>query len=260
VVREVKLEVVTEQCPPHGILSYPDEVGWIHVATRSRCIGPDVDRDKRVADQRAAYARSAGRALAQMFEAAPADRPWLGRDFVFALGDYLIARGVSYQEVAHKSHYGVPRCPITGGWCNTCRIGGGNGTGGECAMIETAQHNAAPYPHDSTQKAKLRCESRGRGDHCDHWYTGDKTCCVCGKAPHNADGVTGCTCVPVPDPATGEPIHAYACEIVTTPHNADYEPAGAIPPCGHLGCHLAADQGGPAVCTWPANVARRNAR
>jgi hypothetical protein len=28
---------------------------------------------------------------------------------------------------------GVPRCPVDGQWCSTCRIGMGNGTGGKCA-------------------------------------------------------------------------------------------------------------------------------
>lgn len=38
---------------------------------------------------------------------------------------------------AHNGDYGVgvPRCPVDGQWCNTCRIGGGNGIGGECARL-----------------------------------------------------------------------------------------------------------------------------
>jgi hypothetical protein len=28
---------------------------------------------------------------------------------------------------------GVPRCPVDGQWCGTCRIGKGNGVGGACA-------------------------------------------------------------------------------------------------------------------------------
>lgn len=36
----------------------------------------------------------------------------------------------------NERQYGVPRCPADGGWCNTCRIGGGNGDGGRCARLD----------------------------------------------------------------------------------------------------------------------------
>jgi hypothetical protein len=32
-----------------------------------------------------------------------------------------------------EHNVGVPRCPVDGQWCSTCRIGGGNGTGEQCA-------------------------------------------------------------------------------------------------------------------------------
>jgi hypothetical protein len=35
---------------------------------------------------------------------------------------------------------GVPRCPVNGEWCSTCRIGKGNGTGGECARLAATVH------------------------------------------------------------------------------------------------------------------------
>lgn len=51
----------------------------------------------------------------------------------------VVKRGQSYgiRRIPEGS-VGVPHCPVTGGWCSTCRIGAGNGSGGTCARTEAA--------------------------------------------------------------------------------------------------------------------------
>lgn len=67
-----------EPCAPHGLRSYTDDAGTVHVSTGARCVGPDPDRDKRIDVYRDRERRRAARAL---------DR------YVEAVGDYVLTRG-----------------------------------------------------------------------------------------------------------------------------------------------------------------------
>lgn len=81
-------------------------------------------------DERRKAARALDAYLSALYgtprESWTAEADVAGEKFVERVGDYVLSR------LAHKSHYGVPRCPVDGQFCSTCRIGGGNGTGGEC--------------------------------------------------------------------------------------------------------------------------------
>lgn len=102
-----RAETLPDGCEAHGIPAYRDDAGTVHIATGARCIGPDLDRDVRVAVRRAADARRASRALDGLLTA-----PWsTGFEAGYAAGFQAGAESASYRPVAHKSDYVAPGMP-----------------------------------------------------------------------------------------------------------------------------------------------------
>jgi hypothetical protein len=59
-----------------------------------------------------------------------------------------------------RGEVGVPVCPVGGDRCSTCRIGGGNGTGGQCARL--VPRPAGPDAARDARVAKRRAEDRAK--------------------------------------------------------------------------------------------------
>lgn len=102
---------VVQNCGPHGIPSYTDDAGTVHVATGGRCAGPavpippDAARDAR----RAAYAaRERERATAALDRYMSEKYPRLSMTASQMMDVFGAFRaGYAASEEHHKSHYGV---------------------------------------------------------------------------------------------------------------------------------------------------------
>lgn len=106
---------VVQDCGPHGIPSYTDDAGTVHVATGGRCAGPavpippDAARDAR----RAAYAaRERERATAALDRYMSEKYPRLSMTASQMMDVFGAFRaGYAASEEHHKSHYGVSTQP-----------------------------------------------------------------------------------------------------------------------------------------------------
>lgn len=106
---------VVQDCGPHGIPSYTDDAGTVHVATGGRCAGPavpippDAARDAR----RAAYAaRERERATAALDRYMSEKYPRLSMTASQMMDVFGAFRaGYAASEEHHKSHYGMQPGP-----------------------------------------------------------------------------------------------------------------------------------------------------
>lgn len=109
---------VVQDCGPHGIPSYTDDAGTVHVATGGRCAGPavpippDAARDAR----RAAYAaRERERATAALDRYMSEKYPRLSMTASQVMDVFgAFWAGYAASEEHHKSHYGVSTVITTG--------------------------------------------------------------------------------------------------------------------------------------------------
>jgi hypothetical protein len=171
-------KVPTHPCDRHGIPSYTDAAGTVHIATGGRCTGPDrlpapagpdPERDARRAAYREKERRRAARALDRYIEiiyphaaglaSATTDRMVASERFVEQVGDYVLSR--LGERVC--GNCGMPR-GTNAGSCDEC--------------------TASPMHHKSNYGVSTPGDNECfRRNEC----VGDPACLTdCGK-PHNAD-------------------------------------------------------------------------
>ena len=104
-------------CPTHGFPARLGPHGWVHRETLGLCIGPDPERDKRVAARRAGDAAKARSALDRLISNGMEEVERVAKAAVAKLSDDIRKQLERYaaSELQQKSHYGIPPQSCYGG-------------------------------------------------------------------------------------------------------------------------------------------------